>query len=45
MELSQGQIITADYATEFGKRVPTSALIAALSDGKCYAKLTFMENL
>lgn len=45
MELSQGHIITADYATGFGKRVPTSALIAALSDGNSYAKLTFMEKL
>mgnify|MGYP000217834115 FL=1 len=45
MELSRGQIITADYAIGFGIRLPTLALVAALSEGKSFVKLTLMENV
>jgi uncharacterized heparinase superfamily protein len=45
MELSGGQIITADYAIGFGTRLPTLALVAALSEGKSCVKLTLMESV
>ena len=45
MELSRGQIITADYAIGFGIRLPTLALVAALSEGKSFVKLTLMESV
>ena len=45
MELSRGQIITADYAIGFGTRLPTLALVAALSEGKSCVKLTLMESV
>jgi uncharacterized heparinase superfamily protein len=45
MELSRGQIITADYAIGFGTRLPTFALVATLSEGKSCVKLTLMESV